>query len=155
VVTDGTHVFTSGGYPKSHVSAVRADGSAKVAWENGTRVYVPSMVVHGKHLYGVQDAGIATCWECATGKQVWTGRLGGTFSSSPVLVAERIFATNEAGKTFIFKATPDGLQVEAENQLGDDVYSTPTICGSRIYTRVAFVGTDKKRQEWLYCLGTK
>lgn len=155
VVTDGTHVFTSGGYPRNHVSAVRADGSAKVAWENGTRVYVPSMLVHGKHLYAVQDSGVATCWECATGKQVWTGRLSGTFSSSPVLVGERIFATNEAGKTFIFKATPEGLQVEAENQLGDDVYATPTICGGRIYVRVAFVSKDKTRQEWLYCLGTK
>src|SRR5262249_24874877 len=52
-VTDGALVFTSGGYPKNHVSAVRADGSNKVAWENGTRIYVPSMLLHEGYLYGV------------------------------------------------------------------------------------------------------
>jgi hypothetical protein len=155
VVSDGTHIFSSGGYPKNHIAAVRADGSGKIDWENGTRVYVPSLVVHGKHLYGVQDSGVATCWDCANGKQVWTGRLGGTFSSSPVLVGERIYAINEEGKAFIFKATPDGLNIEAENQLGNEVFATPTICGGRIYTRVAMIGKDKKRQEWLYCIGTK
>lgn len=154
VVTDGTRVFSSGGYPKNHVAAIRADGSAKVDWENSTRVYVPSLVVRDKHLYGVQDAGVATCWNCATGKQFWTGRLGGTFTSSPVLVGERIYATNEEGKTFIFKATPDGLNIEAENQLGNEVFATPTICGGRIYMRVAVIGKNKKRQEWLYCIGS-
>jgi hypothetical protein len=155
VVTDGTHVFTSGGYPKNHVAAIKADGSGKVAWENGTRVYVPSMLVHDKHLYATQDDGNTTCWECATGKKIWSERLGGTFSSSPVLVGERIYATNEAGKTFIFIATPSGLKVEAENQLGNEAFATPTICGGRIYTRIAVIGNDKTRQEWLYCLGSK
>jgi outer membrane protein assembly factor BamB len=154
VVTDGTHVFTSGGYPKNHVSAVRVDGSG-VAWENTTRVYVPSLVVRGKHLYGVQDGGVATCWECATGKPVWTGRLGGTFSASPVLVGDRLYAINEAGKTFVFRATPEKFELESEGQLGNEAFATPTICGGRIYIRVAMLGKDKGRQEWLYCLGTK
>lgn len=153
-VTDGQLVFTSGGYPKNHVSAVRADGSGKVAWENGTRVYVPSMLVRDGHLYAVLDAGSAVCWKSDTGKEVWRGRLEGTFSSSPVLVGEHIFATNEAGKTFIFKATPKGFDLVGENQLGDEAFATPTFCGDRIYTRVAV--TEKgKRQEWLYCLGKR
>src|SRR5262245_52570307 len=54
-VTDGRLVFTSGGYPRNHVSAVRADGSGKLAWHNGTQVYVPSMLAHGGHLYAVTD----------------------------------------------------------------------------------------------------
>src|SRR5262249_6420955 len=112
-VTDGQHVFTSGGYPRNHVAAVRADGSGKVAWENTTRVYVPSMLVKGGHLYAVSDAGIAFCWKCDTGKEVWKGRLGGTFSASPVLVGEHILATNESGRTFVFRATPAAFEVVA------------------------------------------
>lgn len=155
-VTDGKHVFSTGGYPDNHVAAIVADGSGKIAWAKTTRVYVPSLLVHGKHLYGVQDAGFATCWDCATGKQVWSSRLGkAEFTSSPVLVGNRIFVTNEAGTTFIFKANPEKFELEDENQLGDETFSTPTICGSRIYIRVAKNGPDKKRQEWLYCLGTK
>src|SRR4029077_10209829 len=76
-VTDGQLIFTSGGYPKNHLAAIRADGSGIVVWEKSTRVYVPSMLVQGEHLFGVLDSGIATCWKCATGKEMWTGRLGG------------------------------------------------------------------------------
>jgi outer membrane protein assembly factor BamB len=151
-VTDGQLIFTSGGYPRNHVSAVRADGSGQVVWENNARVYVPSLVVQGGYLYAVLDAGRAVCWECATGKEVWSGRLDGTFSASPVLVGEHLFATNESGRTYIFKATPKALEVVAENQLGDEVLATPTICGGHIYMRVA-TQSQGRRQEWLYCLG--
>jgi len=153
-VTDGTHIFTSGGYPRSHVAAVRADGSGKVVWENKQRVYVPSMLVHDGHLYGVQDGGIVVCWKCATGEEVWRGRLEGAFSASPVLVGDHIFAASESGRTFIFKATPAGLDVVAENQLGQEVLATPAICGRRIYLRGA-VRSGGTRQEMLYCIGAK
>ncbi len=151
-VTDGGLIFTSGGYPKNHLSAVRADGSGKVAWENGSRVYVPSMLAYRGHLYAVLDAGIAVCWKCDSGKEVWKARLGGTFSASPVLVGEHVYATNEAGRTFVFKASPDGFDLLAQNQLGDEVLATQTICGDRMYMRVASQDGGR-RQEWLYCLG--
>lgn len=152
-VTDGKHIFTSGGYPKNHMSAVLADGSGKVVWENKTRVYVPSMIAKNGHLYGVLDAGVASCWESATGNEVWKERLGGTFSASPVLVGQNLFAINEAGKTSIFRASPEGFTLVGENQLGDEAFATPTFVGNRIYMRVAKT-TDGARQEWLYCLGT-
>lgn len=151
-VTDGQRIFTSGGYPKNHISAIAADGSGKVVWENNSRVYVPSMIVQAGHLYAVLDAGVAMCWKSDTGEEVWKNRLGGTFSASPVLVGDRMYAVNEAGKTFVFKAQPQGFELLGENQLGDEAFATPTICGSRIYTRVA-TGAGEKRQEWLYCLG--
>jgi outer membrane protein assembly factor BamB len=151
-VTDGRIVVTSGGYPKDHVSAMLADGSGKVAWENNARVYVPSMIARDGYLYAVTDAGVAICWNSQTGKEAWKSRLGGTFSASPVMVGDKIFAANEAGKTFVYKAGPAGFELLFENQLGDEVYATPAICGSRIYLRVAAT-RDGRRQETLYCLG--
>lgn len=152
MVTDGTRVFVSGGYPRKHTQAVLGDGSGKTVWENSTQVYVPSMVVHGGHLYASLDAGVATCWKCDTGEEVWKSRLGGTFSASLVLVGEHLFATNEEGQTFIIKADPQSFTLVGQNKLGDEVFGTPTICGGRIYHRVAELqGT--KRQEVLYCLG--
>lgn len=153
-VTDGERVFTSGGYPKNHMSAVLADGSGKVVWENKTRVYVPSLIAKDGYLYGVLDAGVASCWESATGREVWKQRVGGTFSSSPVLVNDLLYATDEAGKTTIFRATPKDFELVGENQLGDEAFATPVIVGSRIYTRVAKT-VDGARQEWLYCLGER
>jgi outer membrane protein assembly factor BamB len=151
-VTDGQLIYTSGGFPRNHVSAVKADGSGKIVWENNARVYVPSMLEKGGYLYAVLDAGQAVCWKADTGKEIWKERLGGTFSASPVVVGEHIFATNEAGQTFIFKATPDAFNLVGENQLGDEVLATPTICGDRIFMRVANLSKGK-RQEMLYCIG--
>ena len=153
-ITDGELIYTSGGYPKNHISAIRADGSGKLAWENTTRVYVPSMYVREGHLYGVTDAGVACCWKSATGELLWKQRLGGTFSASPVPVGDLVFATNESGRTYVFRANPSGAELVAENTLGDETIATPVICGSRIYLRVAHQ-QGKARQEFLYCLGTK
>lgn len=151
-VTDGKHIFTSGGYPKNHISAVTVDGSGKVAWENTTRSYVPSLLTRDGYLYAVMDAGIAMCWKSDTGEEVWKGRLNGTFSSSPVMVGDLIYACNEEGQTFIFQANAEKLQVVSSNSLGTSVFSTPVICGNRIYNRVA-IDKDGKRQEMLYCIG--
>ena len=79
--------------------------------------------------------------------------MGGTFSSSPVLVGDVIHATNEAGRTFVFKADPSSFQLLGENQLGDEAFATPTICGGQIFARVA-KQVEGARAEFLYCLGT-
>ena len=153
-VTDGIHVYTSGGYPKNHVSAVRADGSGKIAWRNNIRVYVPSMIVRDGYLYGIADAGIAYCWKSDTGEEKWKGRLGGTFSASLTLAGDHLYAANEAGECFVFEANPKGFNLIAKNQLGAEIFATPVICGDRIYQRVAH-RDGSNRQEMLYCIGAK
>ena len=59
---------------------------------------------------------------------------------------------NEAGEGFVFKADSSQFELVAENQLGNEVFATPTICASRIYMRVAEQQGDI-RQEMLYCIG--
>ncbi|MFM7843781.1 MAG: PQQ-binding-like beta-propeller repeat protein [Planctomycetota bacterium] len=152
VVTDGELIFVSGGYPRNHTQAVKADGSGKTVWENGTRVYVPSMLVSKGFLYASLDAGVAMCWKSSTGEEMWKSRLGGTFSASLVQVGDLLYATNESGTIFLFKANPQEFQLVGQNQLGDEVYATPSICGGRIYHRVAEIKGDQ-RQEVLYCIG--
>ena len=154
IVTDGQRIFASGGYPKKLTMAVKADGSGKIDWQNDIRTYVPSMLVKDGCLYTVTDAGIAFCWNSATGEELWKTRLGGTFNTSPVLVGDKLFATNQEGRTFVFKASSKAYEPIGENQLGEDVYATPVFCANRIYMRVAH-GAGSDRQEWLYCLGSK
>jgi outer membrane protein assembly factor BamB len=150
-VTDGERVFCSGGYPKNHVAAVLADGSGKIAWNTNDRVYVPSLLARDGHLFGVLDAGLAACWKSDTGQKQWKQRLGGEFSASPVLVGDTIYATNENGETFVYRADPRKFEQIAMNKLGDQAIASPTICGSRIYMRVV-EQVDGRRQEMLYCL---
>ena len=110
------------------------------------------MIVRDGLLYGVRDAGIAFCWKCSTGEEIWRGRLRGTFSASPVIVGDYLFATNESGQTYVLNAKPHKFEVIAENSLGDHAMATPVICGDKIYMRVA-KQVDGRRQEMLFCLG--
>ncbi|MEX2581210.1 MAG: PQQ-binding-like beta-propeller repeat protein [Verrucomicrobiales bacterium] len=146
-VTDGQRIFSSGGYPKSHVAAIAADGSGEIVWETNERVYVPSMLVKDGHLYATMDSGIGICWDSATGEEKWKARLGGTFSASPVLVGENIHAVNESGDFFVFKADPAGLEMVAQSKVGDEVFATPTICGGDVYLRVAFYQGETRSEK--------
>jgi len=153
-VTDGNVVITSGGYPRNHVAAVRADGSGKTAWEKeNVRVYVPSLLFHDGALFATLDEGLADCWDCASGEELWKARLGGTFSSSPVLADGRIYATNESGETFVYRASREGFDLLATNQLGDNVFATPAASNDCLFQRVAKTSNNGARQEWLYCIG--
>jgi outer membrane protein assembly factor BamB len=151
--SDGVRIFSSGGYPRNHTVSVVADGSGKIAWQNNVRLYVPSPIVKNGHVFGVLDGGMAVCWKSDTGEELWKERLSGDFYSSPVMVGERIYASNVKGKTFVFEATPKTFKIIAQNQLGDEAYATPAICGSRIYLRVA--KHEEKREEFLYCVGSQ
>ena len=152
-VTDGQRIFTSGGYPKNHVSAVLADGSGKLAWENNSRTYVPSMLLHNQTLFALLDAGVAVCWDSESGQELWKARLGGTFSSSPVLANGLIYAANEEGTTFVYEASRDKFTLVASSKLGDHTFASPTICGSRIYQRIAST-ENGRRQEFAVCIGS-
>lgn len=150
-VTDGNLIFTSGGYPRNHLAAVRADGSGEVVWETGDRVYVPSPLIKDGYLYAVLDAGVAACWEAATGQPQWKSRIGGNYTASPVMVGDRIYVTNESGETVIFGASPNGFEKLGANKLGDDCFATLTIVDSQIFIRVG-VREGDVRQEYLYCI---
>ena len=152
VVSDGTYVVTSGGYPSKHISIVRGDGTGDVVWRNNVQVYVPSMLVHDGHIYGVTDTGDAFCYAMENSTPLWEQRLGSRFSASPVLVGEHIYATGENGTTFIFKANPSAFELIAENSVtADDVQATPSICDGRIYMHVS-QKHGAQIQEMLYCI---
>ncbi len=143
---DGVRVFSSGGYPEKELLAIRLDGpqSPHVQWRSSKAVtYVPSPLCAGGKLYLVSDNGVATCLDAATGNVIWQERLKGQFSSSPVLAGPFVYAANEEGKTFVFRAA-EQFELVAVNDLGEGIFATPVICGGRIYLR-----TTKA----LYCLG--
>ncbi len=111
-------------------------GSGEVVWENKTRVYVPSMLARAGHFYAVMDSGMAVCWKADTGAEVWKSRVEGEYSSSLVRIDDVILATSEAGRSYLFKATPEKFVSVGDNQLGNSTLASPAVCGNRIYLRV-------------------
>ena len=144
-----TTVFSSGGFPEKELRAIRGDGTGNVtqshlAWKASKGItYVPSPLYHAGLLYVVNDAGLATCFDAESGKQIWQERLQGSFSASPILVGDLIYATSEAGVTSIFKASRK-FELVATNSLQEPVMATPAVCRGQIFLRTAGK---------LYCLG--
>ena len=150
-VTDGQRVFLGGGYPKNHTLALEADGSGRIAWENTTKTYVPSLLVKDGHVYAVGDAGRAICWKADTGEERWSEKIDREFYGSPVMVGNRIYATSKSGVTSVLEVSPQKCMVLAQNALGDESFSSPAICGNRLYLRSA--QSTPTRQEYLWCVG--
>jgi len=145
--------FASGGYPDIFTLAVRTRGEHEVVWSNNrVKCYEQSMLVVGEYLYAVTDSGIVHCLRCIDGEEQWKQRLGGRFSSSPLLVDGKIYVTNERGTTFVFAASPAGFESLGENQLGTECFATPTPVGNRLYHRFA-VGAGEEREEFLAAIG--
>ena len=131
---------------------MKADGSGQILWTNGTKCYEQSMLIHDGHIYAVDDNGIAWCWHAKTGQEKWKQRLQGPVSASPVLVGDTIYASNERGATFVFKANPQRFEAIARNQLGTESFATPTVVDNVMYLRVAS-GQGGGRSETLYAIG--
>ncbi len=85
---------------------VHANGkgaATKLAWGNKKDFpYVPSPLFYQDHLYFVNDAGWAGCFDPKSGQKIWMKRLTeSSFTSSPVLIDGKMYAADEA-----VRATP-------------------------------------------------
>src|SRR5262249_41627635 len=70
----------------------KANGS--VAWSTGKGgPYMPTPLVYGAYLYICSNAGIVTCHEAKTGKEVYRQRLGGRggYTASPVAADGKLY----------------------------------------------------------------
>jgi hypothetical protein len=145
----GDLVYSSVGFPRKNMLCIRGDGSGDVSkthvvWSKQKNMaYVPSLLLADGLLYMVEDLGKVACFEARTGNEVWTSKLEGEFSSSPVLAGGHVYVVNEEGVAFVFKAGRR-FELVARNDLGDGGFATPVICGDHIYLRTL---------HWLYCLG--
>ncbi|QEG38362.1 PQQ-binding-like beta-propeller repeat protein [Roseimaritima ulvae] len=149
VVIAGDRAFASGGYPDKETVCLSPDGEK--LWSNNTKLYEPSLVAANGLLFGVSDDGIATCWSADDGQRMWRKRLGGNFSSSPVVCNANVYVANLSGECFVFAADGDGLQVVATNRLGDDCYASPAVSDGELFFRVG-IGAGNQRKEQLVCV---
>ena len=141
-VTGHGLLFMSTSFNQPRLLAVKlaADGSgAEIAWqEKKGAPSMPSPLVVGDRLFMVSDKGVATFLDARTGAAVATLRLGGNFSSSPLLAAGRIYAGNRDGETFVIDpgSGSDGEpKLLATNHLDGRIFATPAAVGDSLYLR--------------------
>src|SRR5262249_2718534 len=110
VFADGMVLFSIG-YMKPEMWALRPDGSGDVtdspiAWKFPRQAPAnPSPLAVDGLLFFVSDAGVITCLEIDTGKQVWQQRVGGNYWASPILAEGRLYFCSEEGVVTVIKAS--------------------------------------------------
>lgn len=133
-------VFYTTGWHNGHLLAVRPDGagdvtSTHVAWRvTRGAPKKPSVALAGGLIYMVNDSGILSCIEARTGEIVWTARLNGNYSASPLAAGNRVYLFNEEGKTTVIEAGR-AYKVLAENFLGGGFMASPAVAGSALFLR--------------------
>jgi outer membrane protein assembly factor BamB len=149
---DGKHVFTNTGFSKGKLLAIEAGGQGDitkthVAWEAAKAIgSKPSPLLIGTDLIcTLDDRGVLTAMKRLTGELVWQERLGGDFSSSPILAGGRIYCFDEKGKGHVFSTDGKAL---AENTLEAGCLASPAVLGDDLVVRT---------RTSLYCIsaGTK
>ncbi len=103
--------------------------------------FVPSPLLYEGRLYLINDmVAIATSIDARSGRILWQGRIGTArregFSSSPIVVDDKLFLTNDEGETFVV-GTGDRFELLHVNQLGERTLASPALVDGTWYWRTA------------------
>jgi outer membrane protein assembly factor BamB len=111
------------GLKGGEIYAVRPGGSGDVTathmpWHTLRRGGrdTPSPIAVGNYVVVCDMGGIAACYDIRDGRVLWTERLPGKYSGSPVAACGLVYFLNEAGKTVVIEPGP-ALKIVAENDL--------------------------------------
>ncbi len=98
--------------------------------------YVPTAISYEGHIYLWCDNGVVSCVENKTGKNIWTKRVGGNYSGSPICVNGIIYIMSEAGKIAAIDASPE-YHLYHKTELGELSHSTPAEAGGKLFFRTS------------------
>ena len=145
--------FFPTGFSKGQLLAVKLPSASSapavlpesaLAWRSKRSVpNKPSLLLIGDLLYMIDDGGIMSCVEAKTGTAVWTQRVQGNYSASPIYADGRIYVCSEEGKVAVIAAGRE-FKLLAENQLPGGFMASPAVSGKALFLRTK---TDLYRVE--------
>jgi len=133
-------IFFPTGWSQGQLLAVKPGGrgdvtSSNVAWRVTKAVAKkPSLLLVGDLIYMINDGGVATAIEAETGREVWSERIGGNYSASPLFADGRIYFFSEEGKTAVIEAGRDFKKV-GENKLDGGFMASPAVTDGALILR--------------------
>ncbi len=131
-------------YGEAGLMALRPDAHGElpmtqVLWKENEKVpEVPTPIYYKGCVYMIKNGGIITCVNAESGKVLYRERLGasGPYLSSPIVANGNIYIPSNNGVISVIKAG-DKLEILAQNDLGEKIYSTPAVIGNTLYVRTA------------------
>ena len=138
-ILGGGLIFISAGFSKGEVFALKPGSGvldeSQIAWRlKKSAPNKPSLLLSGDLLFMINDGGIATCVGAKTGEPLWTERVEGNYSASPILADGRIYVFSEEGKVAAL-APGREFKLLAENKLDDGFMASPAVSGKALYLR--------------------
>ncbi|MBN78669.1 MAG: hypothetical protein CMJ70_00905 [Planctomycetaceae bacterium] len=141
VVVDNVVVATCGGGGRGQfLAAIPVDGDGDLSVQEATWTrernlpYVPTPLAYQGHLFLWGDNGVVVCLEAATGREIWTQRVGGIYSGSPVCIDGKLYCIARDGTVVVMVAGPK-YELLGKTSLGDACHSTPAVAGGRMFIR--------------------
>jgi outer membrane protein assembly factor BamB len=136
-------IFVANEYAKA--SALKlTGGTPKTLWTYDEYLPEISSPVAAENLFFIAtSSGDVVCLDAATGKANWEQTFKKGFSSSPVLVGDRVYAIDISGGVHIFGAEAEYKEI-GTIAMGEPVFATPAFMDGRIYIR---------GEKTLYCVG--
>lgn len=142
-VEDGVAVVPFG--RGDFVAAVRLGGSGDITesarmWERERiGADVPTPVIVEDKVYVVGNSGQATCLDLESGETIWSGDLPAVrrraeYYSSPLIAGDLMFAIRNDGLACV-ASIDGGLNVLAQNDLQEQIVSTPVPVGDTLLVR--------------------
>jgi outer membrane protein assembly factor BamB len=133
-------VYVGTGFGKHQLWAIKPDGQGDIANTHVVWKAIKgapdkaSPIVAGEELYMVSGNGILSCLDAKSGSEIWTERIGGEYSASPVLADGHIYFFSHQGPCTVIKP---GRKYEplATNLLADGFMASPAIAGKAMYLR--------------------
>jgi outer membrane protein assembly factor BamB len=108
----------------------------KQLWKSSQlRPGTASPIVVGDKILILNDGGILTCGNAATGQRAWQLRLKGPISATPVAAGNFLYCVSEKGIAQIVDITKPEGEVINELDLAEKILGTPSIGGGAIYLR--------------------
>jgi hypothetical protein len=147
-VVDGDVVYVFGGVRSSGSCAIRAGGKGDVTksntlWTSRNSSYVSTPLFHERHLYWVDDRGVAWCVDAASGEVKYRQRVPGLQTggrpvyASPVLAGDKVLTVTRWDGTLFLPARPE-FKILAQNRLSSDdtdFNGTPAVCDNELFLR--------------------
>ena len=98
--------------------------------------YAPTPLYKNGRLFMVLDRGMVRCLNAADGKEIWTERISGNFSGSPIWLENRLYAIDEDG-TVVVMSVADKFKELGRVSLGETSFATPAVADGRMYLKTA------------------
>ncbi len=139
-VADDQQIYISTSFGKAQVIALKYAGvkSPEIAWRNNKNApKMCSPILHNGLLFCMDDGGILSCLDTKTGEAIYRERLGGKFSSSPILADGKLVIASREGVVSIVDASRE-FKLRAQNTLDGAIMASPIADEGALFVR-----TDK------------